>query len=196
MIDKYEKYLETINRLIEKFFKQQEPYIFCKEGCSFCCETGSYPMAKVEFDYMMQGYEKLPQELKDEIKENIAKLKEEKNLSDESEFVHICPFLIDKSCQIYENRALICRSYGLMSYCGEEGEEKYKIPYCAGIGLNYHQVFDKEISTISTEMWKKTGIEVEPVSFNLGINFLHDNQETQNLGLDFGELKCFLDWFE
>lgn len=196
MIEKYEKYLEKINRLIEKFYKQQKPYIFCKEGCSFCCESGSYPMSKVEFDYMMQGYEKLSQELKDKIIENITKSMEEKNLSDKDEFAHICPFLINNSCQIYENRALICRSYGLMSYCDEGGEKKYRFPCCVKLGLNYHQVFDEETSKISTEMWEKTGIEVEPVSFNLGINFLHDNQETQNLGLDFGELKCFLEWLE
>lgn len=196
MIDKYEKYLEIINRLLEKFFKQQEPYIFCKEGCSICCETGTYPTSELEFEYMMQGYEKLTQDLKDEVKNNIEKLKSEKAVSTESEFMHACPFLINKKCSIYEHRALICRSYGLMSFCERNGEQKYKIPHCARLGLNYHQVLDKETNTISTAMWEKTGIEEEPVSFNLDIHFLHDNQETQKLLLEFGELKCLADWLE
>jgi len=197
MMEAYEKYLEIIGSYLAKFFDQQKPYICCKEGCSICCETGTYPLSKLEFDYLMLGYEKLPDELKTKIKTKIELLKEEKNKSGEAKFFHVCPFLIDSKCSVYAHRALICRSYGLMSfYHNEKGEERYHIPCCVSQGLNYSNVYDQELGTITTAKWKETGIEIEPVSHNVGLSFLVDNNSTQSLNLEFGPQKNLLDWFE
>ena len=35
---KYEYYLTAIQKQLGAFFEEQSPYIFCKEGCSHCCE--------------------------------------------------------------------------------------------------------------------------------------------------------------
>lgn len=197
MTDKYEKYLEIITTSLNKFFNQQKDYICCKEGCSICCETGTYPLSKIEFDYIMLGYEKLEDNLKEQIRKNIANIKKEKKKAGEKTFLHACPFLINKNCSIYNNRALICRSYGLMSYYQDkDGIQKYKIPCCVDQGLNYSKVYDKGLKTITTKAWKATGIEIEPVSFNVDLTYLLNNEITQDLELEFGKPDVMANWFD
>jgi len=197
MIEKYKIYLEQIDSILANFFAKQEPYIFCKEGCSLCCEKGTYPLTKIEFDYMMQGLDELAPPLQEEIKNNIEQLVDEKKKSGESKFFHACPFLLNNRCSIYQNRAMICRSYGLtVCYTREDGRQGYKIPHCVDLGLNYSNVFDKETNTISSKLWKDSGIPTEPVSFNIDLPFLCDNQTTKQIGLEFGTIKDFLEWFE
>lgn len=192
----YEKYLEIIDQYLERIFAQQKPYIFCKEGCSFCCENGAYPLTQLEFDYLISGYEKLPPELKAKINDKIELLKEEKNKSGEEKFFHACPFLIDKKCSVYNYRALICRSYGLMNfYHNSEGQKRYNIPCCVSKGLNYSNVYDESSGSITTKKWKETGIDVEPVSYNTELTFLTDNDLTKHLNLKFSSKKNLLDWF-
>lgn len=197
MMEPYEKYLEIIDSYLKKFFEQQKPYIFCKEGCSICCETGTYPFSKLEFDYLMLGFEKLSEGLKIQILSKIEQLKKEKAETQEEKFFHACPFLIDKKCSVYKYRALICRSYGLMYYYNNKnGEQKYHMPCCVSKELNYSNVYDKDEGILTTEKWKQTGIEVEPVSYNVSLNFLLDNNLTQHLNLEFGTQKVLMDWLD
>lgn len=196
MMEAYEKYLEIIDNYLAKFFEQQKPFIFCKEGCSICCENGSYPFSKLEFDYLMKGFEKLPKDVKIKIENKINQLKEEKLNSKNKNFFHACPFLIDKKCIVYQYRALICRSYGLMYfYINKKGQKEYNLPDCIDKGLNYNMVYDKNLGVITTEKWKQTGIETEPVSYNVGLPFLLDNDLTKHLNLNFSSQNNLLDWF-
>lgn len=194
-MEDYEKYLEIIDAYLAKFFEQQKDYIFCKEGCSMCCESGTYPLSRLEFSYIMLGFEKLSDELKKQIKTEIKLLKEGKNGLKEEKFLHKCPFLSDEKCSVYKSRPLICRSYGLMNfYIAKNGEKRYNLPCCISEGLNYSNVYDEAIGAIATEKWKQAGIEVEPVSFNTELTFLKDNDLTKHLNLEFGEKKDLLDW--
>lgn len=196
MIKLYEKYLEIIGSKFDKFFEQQKPYIFCKEGCSMCCESGTYPLCELEFKYMMLGYEALSDEFKKQIKKNIIDIKSKKKELEGGKLLYECPFLINKKCSIYEHRALICRSYGLIAiYYNENGEERYKLPYCIDQGLNYSNVYDKDFNKISLKKWEQTGIEVEPEAHNVDLAFLLDNEITQDLNLKFGPVKGLIDWF-
>lgn len=200
MIELYEKYLNNIGESLDKFFAQQKPYIFCEEGCSICCEMGEYPFSELEYRYAMIGYNALEQKDKDIIQSKIKKIKEDKNNSKNEnlngkKFMHECPFLLNKKCSIYKYRGLICRSYGLVYYIEDKnGEISYKMPCCCDEGLNYSNVYDKETRTISSKKWKETGIETEPVSHNVGLNFLLNNNTTNVLGLNFGESKALIDW--
>jgi len=197
MIERYEKYLEKIGAYLEKFFAQQKPYIFCKEGCAICCETGEYPFSKVEFEYAMIGYQGLSDQEKSAIQERVKEIKQNKKDSVDKKFLHQCPFLIDKKCSIYSHRGIICRSYGLMFFTNDKDNKlSYKRPCCSELGLNYSNVFDEATGMISSEMWKATGIETEPLSYNVGLDFLIDNTMTKELGLEFGEQKAIIDWFE
>lgn len=199
MISPYEKYLEIIGYYINKYFKNQEPYIHCKEGCSFCCETGEYPYSYLEFEYLMVGYSKLTEEQKEIVKNkirNIKKQQQEAHAANE-QFMYECPFLIDKRCSVYAHRGLICRNHGLMTFFADEtGKDNYQIPYCVKLGLNYSNVYDRENDTISKEKWIATGIEVEPKSYNLGLQYLLDNKISHGLDLSFGKQKALIDWLQ
>jgi len=197
MIEKYEKYLEIIGtRLLKKYFEQQKEYIKCKEGCSHCCETGQYPYSQVEFQYLMLGYETLSEEEKSIVQEKIKKVKKEKEEYTGEEFMHECPFLIDKKCSVYKYRGIICRTHGLLFFLiNKDGESKNKIPHCVNLGLNYSNVYDEEKETISQELWEKSGIKEEPVAYNLSLKVLLNNGVTKELELDFGEEKALIDWF-
>lgn len=196
MIYKYEKYLDILNTYFTKYFNQQKPYICCKEGCDICCATGEYPFSEVEFKYAMNGFDLLSEEEKNIVKENVIKIKEEKKKNTGETFLHACPFLINKKCSIYKHRGIICRSYGLLYFTNDkEGNEVFKIPYCVNLGLNYSRIYDAEKGTISTEKWKETGIEEEPLSYNVGLDFLINCEIAKELELEFGQQKALIDWF-
>lgn len=201
MTEKYEKYLDKIGPFLQKFFKQQEEYIRCKAGCAICCETGEYPFSKPEFDYAMKGYQELSDDEKKLIDEKVREIKKQKReylkSTNKEAFMHECPFLINKKCSIYEHRGIICRSYGLMFFTTDKnGQDKLKMPCCVDMGLNYSNVYDPKTKMISAEKWKASGIEAEPVSYNVGLDFLTDNSMTQELGLEIKEQKPMIDWFE
>ncbi|MDR1167657.1 MAG: YkgJ family cysteine cluster protein [Heliobacteriaceae bacterium] len=190
MIPKYIRYLKTIDKKLSGFFESQKPYIFCKEGCSFCCETGEYPYTLVEIQYLMLGFHQLAPEIQFEILEKINKLKEAKR-THKGKFMHECPFLTDKRCSVYNFRGLICRTHGLAFY---DSKGKLRVPECIHQGLNYSNVYDTEKGVMSSELFKASGFETEPVSFNLSRKFLLNNEATQYLELDFGEEKALIDW--
>lgn len=200
MIEKYEKYLEIIGESIHKFFEQQSPYIFCKEGCAMCCEEGEYPFTEIECRYAMIGYNNLDAINKKIVQTKVKKIKSEKSESKTSlagkKFMYECPFLIQKKCSIYKYRGIICRSYGLAYYTNDKtGKLFHGMPCCCDKGLNYSNVYDVNSRTISSKKWKETGIEVEPVSHNVGLELLLNNNVTQKFGLEFGEQKALIDWF-
>lgn len=197
MIENYKEYLDKISLSIDKFFEGQKPYVFCKKGCSQCCESGEYPLSELEFNYLMLGYNALDKNQKHIIQKNIDKIKTEKmkhmELSN-SKFLHECPFLIDKKCSVYNYRSLICRTYGLVSFYTDKNDKIfYSIPCCVDNGLNYSNVYDSETGGMSSEKWRQTGIEEEPVSFNLSLDFLRNNEDTSEL--DFGDEKPLINWF-
>ncbi len=195
MLTKYGQYLQVIDEKITNFFESQKDYIFCKEGCSACCEIGEYPYTLREIQYLLLGFHQLSTELKIEILEKINEIKKARDLHKESgsnePFVYACPFLINKKCSVYEFRGLICRTYGLAFY---DKNKRLWIPQCADEGLNYAAVYDKEKDILSTKMWEKTGLKTKPVAFNLGREFLLNNEATQHLELDFGEEKPMVEW--
>lgn len=190
----YEKYLDQIGAKIDKFFKQAAPYIFCKEGCSHCCEIGQYPFSELEFKYILLGALNLSAEEIKIIDENVAAIKKEQKESTADPFMYKCPFLINKRCCVYQYRGLICRTHGLAFYIDDS--QNIKIPGCVDYGLNYSNVVDKNTKMISQEAFDKSGFENEPVAYNLSLKFLMNNEATEFLELDFGESKALIDWFE
>ncbi|MDD3593552.1 MAG: YkgJ family cysteine cluster protein [Candidatus Gastranaerophilales bacterium] len=191
MSNYYERYLNLIDKKVEGFFEQQAPYIKCKKGCSYCCESGSYPITELEFKYMRLGFSKLDRVKQTLVLQNIRKIKQGRN-DNEDEFLYQCPFLIDKICCIYEYRGLICRVFGLPYF---DKNDKLKLPACIGIGLNYAEVLDEEKKMLSMEKVEKLGFSVTPVAFNLSLDTLLNNEAVKTLNLNFGEQKMLVDWF-
>lgn len=195
-IKKYKIYLEYLNKKLGEYFNEQSPYIFCKAGCSSCCEKGEYPFTEIEFAYLMIGAQTLSKDTVKKIENNIQEISDKKREHDKNnksgKFLHACPFLVDKKCSLYEYRGIICRSHGLAFF---SKTEKVLVPACVDEGLNYSNVYDFKNRTISSEKYKKTGIKQEPLAHNVGVNYLTNNEITELLGLDFGEIKPMYKFF-
>jgi len=199
MIEKYEKYLELIGYgLIQKHFEEQKDYIKCKQGCSFCCESGQYPFSEVEFEYLMLGYNTLSDEEKAIIQSKVQEVKSLKSEIIETEdkrFMYECPFLINKKCSVYKYRGIICRTHGLLFFMvDKDGKSSNKMPDCATKGLNYSNVLDLKTGILSVELWEKTGIKTEPVAYNLSQKAMLKNVLTEELQLEFGQTKALIEW--
>lgn len=191
---KYEYYLTAIQKQLGAFFEEQSPYIFCKEGCSHCCEKGEYPFSEIEFAYLMIGVRTLAPETVAQIEKNILEVKSEReHYSGDEPFMYKCPFLINKRCSLYNYRGIICRTHGLAFF---SKEQKLLVPACVDKGLNYSNVYDFEKGCISDEKYSKSGIEQEPLAHNVGLYFMINNSLTKELKLDFGEIKPMIDWIE
>ena len=59
---------------LDAMFEHQKDYIFCKEGCSHCCENGEYPFTEIEFDYLLEGYKSLDEGTRKIVDENIKNI--------------------------------------------------------------------------------------------------------------------------
>lgn len=198
-LEGYRIYLKLIHeRMLDKFFKEQAPYLCCKKGCSHCCKKGQYPMSEIEVKFIILKMASLDKKNQEEILYNIQSVIKEKQTSKVSveNFFYQCPFLINNNCSIYENRALICRTHGLMFFIDDNsGNEKYKIPYCVNLGLNYAKVYDKETKTITEELVKKSGLDVKPQAYNISLKTITKKEITSELGFEFGEYKPLIEWF-
>lgn len=190
-LSNYLFYMGYLNRKLEGFFENQSPYIFCKKGCSKCCQNGEYPFSKAEFDYLMVGFLQLPVDIQEKIKTKIKKIKKAKN--GKEGFVYECPFLFNNQCSVYDFRGIVCRSFGLMSI-NDKGASK--IPFCAFENLNYSNVVDFDTKIISSEKYKKLGNVNEPLAFNTSYSFLTSENIEKNFHIEFGEKKPLIDWFE
>lgn len=193
-IKKYELYLSYLMPRLEKFFLEQSPYIFCKEGCSHCCEKGEYPFSELEFTYLMHGSRTLSTEVIEILNKNIAAIKQQKKENSiDKKFMYECPFLINKRCVLYNFRGLICRTHGLAFF---DENNKLVVPACVDRGLNYSNVYDFEKQNLSSKKCIELGLTQEPLAHNVGLHFIINNSITKDLQIDFGEIKSMIDWFE
>ena len=192
-IQKYQIYLQYLEKKLGEYFEEQAPYIFCKAGCSSCCEKGEYPFTELEFAYLMIGVQTLDNSIQKQIEQNMIRIREEHKNNTEKKFLHACPFLVNKQCSLYNFRGIICRAHGLAFF---SKNQNILVPACVDDGLNYSNVYDFETRKISSEKYKKTGIKQEPLAHNVGVYFLTDNEITQSLGLDFGEIKPMYEFFK
>ena len=191
-LQKYRIYLQYLEKKLGEYFQEQSPYIFCKAGCSSCCEKGEYPFTEIEFSYLMLGVQTLSPDTIKKIEANIEQIRKDKAECKEKKLLHACPFLIDKKCSLYDFRGIICRSHGLAFF---DKDQHLLVPACVDEGLNYSNVYDFENRTISSEKYKATGIKQEPLAHNVGVYYLTNNEITKELGLDFGEIKPMAHFF-
>lgn len=196
-IDTYEAYLDFIEKnFINKYFTIQKNYLRCKKGCAYCCKTGQYPLSEIEFIYLLIGYNKLSKNIKDTILKRIAGIKKEHNRQTGREYNYSCPFLIENVCCIYKYRPIICRTHGLIYFSTDKnGKERYILPECVHLGLNYSNVYDEKTSEISMQNWAKSGIKEEPLAYNISRESLMTNKVAETLEIDFGKDEALIDFF-
>lgn len=178
MLKRYEKFLEKLDKRLEKYFEEQCEFIKCKPGCSACCEVGEYPFSRLEAEYLMSGYIALDKNTQETIKKEIKQIKEN-NLK-----YYKCPFLQNHKCSLYKYRGIICRTHGLAWY--DYDEEKIKLPYCVNIGLNYSKVFDRETGQVFLQ---------NPIKDRLRIDSILRSSEAEEYELECGEIRPLIKWF-
>lgn len=144
---RYSEFLELFDRQLELYQQEYKNYIFCKKGCSACCEKGDYPLSQIELEYLMLGYSKLDNSIKKVLQNNFSMIKK----------CGVCPFLINKECSVYKYRPIVCRVHGL-AYLNSQG--KVVVPYCVNEGKNYFQVY------------KDNEFFINPIRQNLSTQFV------------------------
>lgn len=193
-LSKYKSYLNTIQPLLDKYFEEQKDYVFCKRGCSYCCEKGVYPYSEIEFQYLYLGYLNLSKEEKIEIAKRTAKLKEDylnSKISGEK-FIHRCPFLRENGeCSVYDFRGLICRTFGILHI---DKENHVTMPFCQELGLNFSNIYNKETKNFNYDVVEEKGYAHPPIPYPITRPALMDKDLFEGEPLDFGETKALIDW--
>lgn len=172
MFHEYEKFLADFDKKLANYFEQEKEKIFCKKGCSLCCENADYPLSYLEMRYLIQGFLNLEKQKHDLVRENIRNLQ-----ACGKQESYVCPFLLGRECSVYSYRPLVCRVHGL-GYMLETG--KVKLPECANFGLNYSKNFDGKM------------IDFEPIKEDLNLDKIY----AQNNLFAWGEVRSMMDWFE
>lgn len=190
---KFKQYLNTIDKVLNRYFEEQKEYICCKKGCAHCCETGQYPYSELEFKYLLLGFFRIPMQEQQEVIKKIKALKEEyEKTEDKSEFRYRCPFLSEeKVCTVYDYRGLICRTFGLLTITSQD---KCVIPFCHSLGLNYSNVYDEENKRIDFDKVEKEGYKIFPNARKTNIKTLMSPDMFECEPLEFGEIKPLVEW--
>jgi len=112
--------------------KKKGKKISCKKGCGACCRQ-PVPLAEFEAYNIAEIVEEMPEPRRSEVKERFNKalthfaeigwIERFENCADYSEKERLevfldyfkegipCPFLVDESCSIHQDRPLVCREY-------------------------------------------------------------------------------------
>lgn len=186
MYSSFKLFLNDFDNILNFLFEQQKEYIFCKKGCSMCCQKGNYPFSRIEFWYITQGYINLDDNIKKIVQQNIKDLRQQrKNKKEDIIFEHKCPFLINNECCIYEYRGIICRTFGLCYYDDKNGY--VRIPDCAKYGLNYSEQYNNKTKELS----------IKNVPYvNLRIDRVLESELAKKHGIKCEQIRPLLDWFE
>lgn len=195
ILKKYIAYLEKLKNNLDIYFDSQKEFIKCKVGCDLCCKDSYYPVSKLEYEYLKVGLNKnFTIEEREKINQTVIEIFRKrrafvKENSDFFGFSYECPLLVNGACGVYEYRALLCRSHGLI-YNDLDNPTKENIPHCMTLGLNYAEVFDKETMQFSEEKAAILGFKARPESYNLSYSAL-----MQDAGdVEFGEIRMLFEW--
>lgn len=190
----YKRYLNTIDVVLKRYFEDQKEYIFCKKGCSHCCEIGHYPYTDLEFKYLLLGFFRIPMKEQQKVIKRIQDLKKEyQECENKKKFEHRCPFLDDEGvCTVYEYRGMICRTFGLITMLDDGG---CVIPFCQELGLNYSNVYDPINKKIDMEKVKKLGFKNIPYPRKTSLKTIMSPEMFEgDSPIDFGERKALIEW--
>lgn len=193
MIKNYEKYLNIIQDKLNDFFEKQKEYIFCKAGCSKCCQNAQFPYSEIEYEYLLEGFKKLPQDTQHTIKQNVKEILEKQKYFDfqNTKFIYRCPFLINNSCSCYEYRGIVCRTFGLLSVGAYD--KNPQMPFCILEGLNYSNVYDKTTNRLTAEKFEHLNLQTPPLIFNIDYKTLTDSDFEKIFNFKFGKISALID---
>ena len=192
----FKQYAEILKINLDKCFDDQKEFLFCNAGCSFCCVINSYPISKLEYEYIRIGLSTLTASMKKLVAEMAFDVKEQYELflkqGSKGKFTYTCPFLFEKTCKIYEYRPVVCRTHGL-AYINPNNPETCHYPCCITYDLNYSTIVEKlgESSYVfSQEKVSKLNPKNSPKAFNLDISAFQTFARQHNMT----EMKEIYEW--
>lgn len=161
LLPAFRRVADTIVALSIKSAEQHGKAISCRAGCGACCRQ-PVPVSLPEARRLAALVEELPEPRRAEVRAKFAEIERrvaEAGLTEaflnpdaltREEFEHApleyfrmgmaCPFLVDESCGIYEERPLVCREYMVTSpaeFCAapDERVEVLRMPLKASEAL-------------------------------------------------------------
>ncbi|HSA05776.1 MAG TPA: YkgJ family cysteine cluster protein [Candidatus Gastranaerophilales bacterium] len=169
-LERYIALLTALMPTLDQFFEIQKDYIKCKIGCSHCCQRGYYPVTNVEAKLIKACFENIEDCIKAQIVEKAEKINIERALfvangNDILNFKYTCPFLAEDKCSIYEYRPIICRTQGLI-FESALNPNKFNMPACVFLGLNYANVYDEQTNTFSDKKIKDLNLQTPPLALD------------------------------
>ena len=75
MLKNYLEFLKELMGMLDKYFKSQQPYLYCQKGCAKCCTNGDYPFSEIEVEFLKQGFKQLDKNTQSLIIKKIDKIK-------------------------------------------------------------------------------------------------------------------------
>lgn len=119
----FHKYNHFFNELISLYDLMDQAYDsvagaygFECSGChDNCCMTRFFHHTHIEFLYLHKGFAGLPENLRDEIRQQAAVVNEKVCQAEKDGRISrvMCPLNRDGRCVIYEYRPMICRLHGI-----------------------------------------------------------------------------------
>jgi Fe-S-cluster containining protein len=126
---KYKMLLDEIQKHTAILEEMHHEHIKCRNGCDLCCID--FSLFPVEFYFILNELKK-------------GNFKPESVVNTENE---ICIFLKNRSCTIYQQRPIMCRTHGLpLLYANDDGE--WELSACE---LNFTE-FDFEDFTMENTL--------------------------------------------
>lgn len=194
-LEKYIAYTETLKDKLDVYFKDQKEFLKCKAGCDICCKASYYPVSELEYEYIKIGLnEDFTSEEREKINLAAINIIKDRRIFSKTnpnllEYSYECPLLVNGACGIYQYRALLCRSHGLI-YKDVDKANKNNAPHCMSLGLNYFDIYDEEAKQFSTEKAEALGIKSTPKVYDLSYSVLMKDSG----GLDFGDVRMLVEW--
>ena len=158
--------IEKLDRLITKITNSTDSIynnFRCKSGCFTCCKGANIPPVYAkEWQRMREQIKKLPEETRNQIKENLKYLLKKYELllnsandsllenSSQSQLADItkhlkneyseeaCPLHINGVCSVYEVRSSKCRGFG---YFSVKSDNEVKLLTCEALACDIHKFF-------------------------------------------------------
>ncbi len=115
----YRQLVEQVEKWTAEMVQRYKPHLMCRKGCDLCCQR-KFTVTAVEAYNIARRFRELPSSTQKAIRKEKTS----------------CAFLIKGACSIYDQRPMICRTYGLPSLHRNDHDEG-EISWCE---LNFTDV--------------------------------------------------------
>ncbi len=121
------------DRMDRQYAGVSENYGFVCRGCDDnCCRTRFYHHTAIEYYYIREGFETLPEKLKYKIGKRAGMVNQIDSIAGRRDLSlkEMCPLNIEERCILYAYRPMICRLHGIPHELRLPGKGTQQHPGC------------------------------------------------------------------